>query len=208
MAIAQANNLNFTSSTDAAQNVGPNLGPAIAQIATRAFDFVQNFDYVGLLSTLRFISYIFTVIFVLILGYILYKVSQLSSKGTGSSMPLEGIKDELSPPQPAQSAYDARWKEIKKHAESFNVAEWKFAVVEGDKLVHDTLKKAGFGTGSMGDILESTSHDQLPEIGNLWDAHKLRNLLVHDSDYELTHNQALAAINVFERVLKELGAIN
>ena len=49
--------------------------------------------------------------------------------------------------------------------------------------------------------------DQIMNLQYLWDAHKLRNLLVHDANFRLTHQQALFAVNAFESVLKELSAL-
>ena len=49
--------------------------------------------------------------------------------------------------------------------------------------------------------------NQLASLQDLWDAHKLRNLLVHEMNYHMKHEQALAAIRAFERVMRELGAI-
>jgi hypothetical protein len=49
---------------------------------------------------------------------------------------------------------------------------------------------------------------QLLSLQNLWDAHKLRNLLVHDANYQLDHRQAVMAIEAFEQALRELGALS
>ena len=99
-------------------------------------------------------------------------------------------------------------EEIRKHVNSFVEAEWKLAVIEGDKFVDDVLKTAGFAGESMGERLMMIKPDQIINIQYLWDAHKLRNLLVHDANFRLTHQQALFAINAFESVLKELSALS
>src|SRR3989344_9611503 len=54
---------------------------------------------------------------------------------------LNGIKvnlvKELLPPQPATSCLNPRWDEIERHINSTREAEWKFAVIEADKLVDE-----------------------------------------------------------------------
>ena len=49
---------------------------------------------------------------------------------------------EFLPPQPAISGLNVRWEEIEKHINSTREAEWKFAVIEADKLVDELLKSA------------------------------------------------------------------
>lgn len=115
--------------------------------------------------------------------------------------------ESLTPPPAVVTAYDNRWQEIRRHVDSFVEAEWKLAVIEADKFVDDVLKTAGFAGESMGERLMLIKPDQIINIQYLWDAHKLRNLLVHDANFRLTHQQAIFAINAFESVLKELSAL-
>src|SRR3989344_920951 len=46
---------------------------------------------------------------------------------------------------------------------------------------------------SMGERLMLIQPGQLLALQLLWDAHKLRNLLVHAANYQLTHRQAIMA---------------
>lgn len=99
------------------------------------------------------------------------------------------------------------WEEIQKRANSVREADWKLAVIEADKFVDNMLKAKDFPGETMGERLMLIKPSDLSSLQDLWDAHKLRNLLVHDSTYQLRHEQALAAMNSFERVLKELGVL-
>ncbi len=124
---------------------------------------------------------------------------------------LVGIKinlaKEILPPQPATSGLDARWEEIEKHINSTREAEWKFAVIEADKLVDELLKSAGFSGDTMGDRLMNIQPGQLTTLQNLWEAHKIRNRLVHDTNYFLRYTEAKRAVNLYEKTLKELQAL-
>ena len=181
----------------------PAASKHLAQIYDDSFNFFKNFDYHGLVVDLKTISIILSVIFGTILFVVMRKLWNLGTL----KEELAELKGELAPPKEAVTAYDNRWQEIRSHVNSINEAEWKMAIVEGDKFVDDVLKTAGFLGESMGERLMTINPDQIINLQYLWDAHKLRNLLVHDPNFHLTHQQATYAINAFESVLRELGAL-
>lgn len=117
------------------------------------------------------------------------------------------LAKEILPPQPATSGFNARWNEIEKHINSIREAEWKFAVIETDKLVDELLKGAGFPGDTMGDRLMNIQPGQLTTLENLWEAHKIRNRLVHDTNYFLRYTEAKRAIGLYEKTLRELQAL-
>ena len=104
-------------------------------------------------------------------------------------------------------ASQSRWEEVTRHLESPREAEWKFAVVEADKLADMILKEAGFPGETMGDRLSSIEKGQLANLDNLWEAHKIRNKLVHDVNYFLRHAEARRAVELYEVALRELQAL-
>jgi hypothetical protein len=117
------------------------------------------------------------------------------------------LTKELLPPQPATSGLNARWDEIEKHINSTREAEWKFAVIEADKLVDELLKGAGFAGDTMGDRLMNIQPGQLTTLQNLWEAHKIRNRLVHDVNYFLRYAEAKRAVGLYQKTLQELQAL-
>ena len=114
---------------------------------------------------------------------------------------------EILPPQPATSGLSLRWEEVEKHINSTREAEWKFAVIEADKLVDELLRGAGFPGDTMGDILMNIQPGQLTTLQGLWEAHKIRNRLVHDINYFLRYTEAKRAVGLYEKTLRELQAI-
>jgi hypothetical protein len=164
--------------------------------------FISGLDLAVWLSYFKdvmiFISIIFGILFVILI----FKLRSLIKSR------VEEIETELKSPAEAVTTYDIRWDEIKKHVQSFNEAEWKMAVIEGDKFTDDALKAGGYAGESMGERLMLIEPGQLLSLQNLWDAHKLRNLLVHDANYQLDHRQAVMAIEAFEQALRELGALS
>ena len=112
-------------------------------------------------------------------------------------------RDQAHPP----SDYAAQWEHIKRRSDSLHEAEWKLAVIEADNLADEVLKAVGYNGESMGERLMMIKPEQLDSLQDLWDAHKLRNLLVHYTGYQVRHEQVFAALHSFEKVLKELGAL-
>ncbi len=175
--------------------------PQVAAIYNSSINYIKNFNYQGLISDIRIVAIILSIIFGAIFVWVSRKISVLYKTQ------VRELVGEFNPPAEVQTAYNNRWDEIRSHVNSFVEAEWKLAVIEGDKFVDDVLKSGGFAGESMGERLMLIKPDQIVNLQYLWDAHKLRNLLVHDANFRLTHQQAIFAINAFESVLRELGAV-
>ncbi len=155
-----------------------------------------------LISRLQFFSAIISIILVIALSYIVYKLRVVVKQD------LQMLEGEITMSKEPISTYDARWQEIKNHLNSINSSEWKFAIVEADKLTDDVLKASGLSGDSMGDRLMAIEPGQMKNLDKLWRAHKIRNLLVHDANFDLRRSTALEAIDGFEAAIRELGGID
>ncbi len=154
----------------------------------------------GFIDTLKIAMTFLTVILAILFVYILLRSRELGDQPS--------IISELVPPAPARGgAMQARWDEILRHMDSAKEAEWKFALIEADKLVDDVLRKAGFPGDMLGERLMNIQDGQLTTLDGLWEAHKIRNRLVHDTDYFLRYSEAKRAIEAYEQTLKELGGL-
>ncbi len=82
----------------------------------------------------------------------------------------------------------------------------RFAIIEADKLLDYALKKRGYSGETMGERLKSANHD-FSYIDDVWTAHKLRNKLVHEAQYEIDRRNIARALSQFEKALKDMGAL-
>jgi hypothetical protein len=123
---------------------------------------------------------------------------------------------EAQPPVPADAPQPAavptgalrdRWNTILAHLDSPKESDWKLAVIEADKLVDDSLAKAGFPGATFGDRLSNISPGMLLSLDGIWWAHKVRNRLAHEVDYFLRYTEARQAVGYFEAALAELQLI-
>ena|SRR3989338_8572822 len=172
------------------------------QLIAQLSDGVYGIDWEGYFATFKAFMIIASLILAFFFAMVVYKLRTLIKSD------IQQITEGLTPPKEGRTVYDNKWQEIKEHLNSTNSSEWKFAIVEADKLVDEILKQAGYEGETMGERLLMVKQGDIPNINGLWMAHKLRNQLVHQVDFELYHGTAIEAIRAFEAVLRDLGAID
>ena len=158
-------------------------------------------DFSEIIWRLKLISVVFSMFFGFIFIYSMVRFRQL----VNLKIQMNKV---INPPQAAHGgALQSKWEEIMRHMDSVREAEWKFAIVEADKLVDDILKSSGYLGDTMGERLMNIDKGQLLSLDGLWEAHKIRNKLVHDTNYFLRYAEARRAVMLYEAVLKELDAL-
>jgi len=100
------------------------------------------------------------------------------------------------------------WRKIQKHFFAGNDEELKLALIEADKVLDEALKHAGFRGENIGDRLKNLDESKLPNIQDVWEAHKLRNRLVHETDFRLDRNTAERALAIYEQTFRDLGLLD
>ena len=68
------------------------------------------------------------------------------------------------------------------------------------------MHEIGIPGKTMGDRLKK-ANDRFSDINAVWRAHKLRNAIAHETDLEITYQQAANALMIYKKALKDLGAI-
>ncbi|MEK7146777.1 MAG: hypothetical protein AAB772_00810 [Patescibacteria group bacterium] len=99
------------------------------------------------------------------------------------------------------------WQQIKKRMRFGGEANMKLALIEADKIFDEMIKLSGYKGETMADRLKQITSAQLSNIEQLWQAHKIRNRLVHEPDYHLTEEQAEAALGIYQQTFQEIGLI-
>ena len=96
------------------------------------------------------------------------------------------------------------WKQIIEKSHQENGLE--IAIINADKLLDLALKKKRFKGETMGERLISAKN-ALSHKQEVWNAHKLRNRLVHEQNVRLDEKTTKVALKGFESALKDLGAL-
>ena len=103
-------------------------------------------------------------------------------------------------------AYQTRFLEIENKLKQDNPATFMITIIEADKLLDKALIEMGVPGKTMGDRLKR-SGDKFEDINAVWRVHKLRNAIAHETDLEIGYKQALNALAIYKKALKDLGAI-
>ncbi len=120
-----------------------------------------------------------------------YRYSKLSL----SPSDLSKIKDE--------------WARVEELVKIGQPSQLRQAVIKADNLVDFALSRLTSGT-TVGERLKNARayFSDFRVYQGLWEAHKVRNALVHEADYEPPHYVTKEAIGKFRQGLEALGAKN
>ena len=102
--------------------------------------------------------------------------------------------------------YQVRFLRIENKLNKDNPATFPLAVIEGDKLLDKAMIEMGIPGKTMGDRLKRAG-EKFTDTNAVWRAHKLRNVIAHEEDLDLSYRQASSAVAIYKQALKDLGAI-
>ncbi len=102
--------------------------------------------------------------------------------------------------------YQTRFLKIENSLTRENQFSYNAAVIEADKLLDRALMELGVPGKTMGERLKA-SGNRFSQLNSVWYAHKQRNQIAHEQDFNLDYNQAKHALSTFRQALKDLGAI-
>jgi len=110
------------------------------------------------------------------------------------------------PEVPLQAAKVMKpWGEVMQKIESSNPSDWHLAVILADSILDGVLKERGLPGDTMGDRLKQVNRTHLPSLDGVWEAHKTRNRIAHETERVLTYQEAKRAVILFGEALRELG---
>jgi hypothetical protein len=101
----------------------------------------------------------------------------------------------------------AAWVKIHEKLSQGTPEAMRIAIIEADGLTDSVLKKRGYPGETFADRLSRFNAQGMESLDALWDAHRLRNDIVHTPGFHITSSQAEKAIHSYERFLKEIEAL-
>lgn len=102
--------------------------------------------------------------------------------------------------------YRVRYLEIENQLDQNKPTTFYMTILNADKLVDQALKDRGIRGETMGERMRNASK-LFNDRDCVWSAHKLRNVIAHESDATVNYKQARYALACFKKALKDLGAI-
>ena len=103
-----------------------------------------------------------------------------------------------------EEAVRSRWQKVEELSSLGKPSQLKQGIIESDKIVDGVLRELCLGS-SMGERLKSARELFNWDVYNgLWEAHKVRNSLVHESSYDPPYYICRETIQKFKSALLAL----
>lgn len=102
--------------------------------------------------------------------------------------------------------YQTRWLKIENSLVKGDPRTYSMALINADKLLDKALRELGLAGKTMGERMKRIN-DRFTDANHVWYAHKLRNQIAHEEDFEIGYTDANKALAAFRQALKDLGAI-
>lgn len=128
---------------------------------------------------------------VLIVGVLLIAVIALTKRGT----PILDVE-----------RYRMRWLAIEKQLNRSEPSSLHLCVLGADKLLDQALRERGVKGETMGERMK-TVKETWSNPNSVWMAHKLRNQIAHETEIQVSYDEARRALAGFKQALKDIGAI-
>ncbi len=95
-----------------------------------------------------------------------------------------------------------RWARIEQLSRSSNQSDWRIAILEADSMLDELIQKLGYSGDNMGERMLNMNSNNFPYIEEAWRVHKLRNIVAHETSYDLQRGEMEDAIDVYSLIFK------
>ncbi|MFA6422955.1 MAG: hypothetical protein WCW17_00710 [Patescibacteria group bacterium] len=102
----------------------------------------------------------------------------------------------------------SKWEGLEHMVKLGGESNHKTAIIEADKILDHILKSMVSNAETMGERLKMARNYFSSEGYNAaWEAHKVRNRLAHESDFDLLHNRAIETMENYKQALSDLRVL-
>jgi len=169
---------------------------AIKELFVSAKDWVVGLNWLEIISVAKVVSVVISALLFVGIIDVIIKLNLVSKIKKTSKL--------LAVPSHLPRKTIKKWNKIEKRLKSSQEAELKLAVIEADKFFDNVLKRCGYYGKDMGERLKQINASQIANIDKIWEAHKIRNNIVHNADYQLSKSEAEKAIQAYKKALQEI----
>jgi len=156
--------------------------------------------YFANITWLQIVSVLFSSLLFALIIYIGVKTSYFSAR-------IDRFRDIILKSDMSRDLAQQTWTRIETHFYKGSENDMKIAILEADKILNEALRAAGMPGIQLGDRLKRARASQIPNLDDLWQAHKLRNQIAHEPDFKLKRDLAERALGIYETALKNLGVL-
>lgn len=178
----------------------------LSALYTQMASLTETFNW-DLLNQIVFVLKLISVLISLFfLVLIIYLSKQIYSNFKNFSQRL-GEAKEFSGTGLEKGVFSEKWQSVEQKLDSKEEGNYKLAIMEADNMFDDLLKKAGYVGEDMGERLKQLQPGDVSNLDELWEAHKLRNKIAHESGVSVNYNQAKKSIEAYKKAFQSLEAI-
>ncbi|MGK2848762.1 MAG: hypothetical protein ACSLEX_01720 [Minisyncoccota bacterium] len=159
-------------------------------------DVAQFFEHSFFISALKF--FLFVYVSVLVVDIILLLFFR------GVSGDLKQTLFGTDRPFASRSSLIRRWEKIADRLDQENVSQYKVAVLEADAFADEMLASIGYVGGTMAEKLSGIQEGHLESKQALLDAHHIRNRVIRDRDFMLSHEMAKTCLDAYRAFFDEV----
>ena len=101
-----------------------------------------------------------------------------------------------------------RWRRVTEQIAADDEQKWRLAILEADIMLNELLDTLGYKGETMADKMKSVDPAAFNTIDLAWEAHKLRNKIVHEGlAHHLDPREVHRIIGLYEKVFREFRFI-
>ncbi len=159
-----------------------------------------------LLFNLERIVFVLKIVSINISFFLLALIVFLASKLIQQNkQPIQALVEAQTVSSEDEASQDKTWQKLFDKIQIEDESSFKMAIIEADQILDSLLIKKGFKGADMGERLKQVTANQIPNLDAVWQAHKLRNRIAHESNVKLTQQQARQALEIYQRAVQDLA---
>jgi hypothetical protein len=184
------------SATATLQYLQTTYGPQARVAGTALSSF-----YFSNLTLFQVLSVLFTTACIALTVYIVVKTGWVRSR-------ISRVQDVVFKSDFTKKTVRTAWEDIQTHFFAGSDNDLKIAIIEADTLLDEALRESGIIGTNLGDRLKKVKTMRLPNIEDVWQAHKIRNRIAHEPDFALKRDLAERVLTVYEEAFAHLGYLD
>lgn len=102
--------------------------------------------------------------------------------------------------------YRVKYLEITNQLKQGEPSSYHMTILNADKLVDQALRERGIRGETMGERMKNSA-SLFSDRNGIWTAHKMRNTIAHETNANISYNDARYALASYKKALQDLGAI-
>lgn len=174
-----------------------------ASVLERRFSAVENIVAFG--STFKTLSLIISVLFAILIIFVLFRVQPVIMRSKEKFKPLALFPGDFGE---RKIVKNDRWERALKHLDSENKNDWRLAILEADIMLDEMVTSMGLIGDNLGERLKGVEKSDFLTIDKAWEAHKIRNNIAHSGgEFVLTKREAERIIDLYSDVFREFHFI-